>query len=222
MQRLRVVSAAVAVAAALAVAGLGEATAAGWVKVYETDWTNGPGGWSTGQSYLPGKQSPRPWSSNHPLALKLAPVGVYFDGQCGWAIRTGGIPSKPMKIVTRMYMEGSQRNALSVNVRNRGGGLIFKYGMGGSNCVIANCQGSADQPVNLGLYYRLRHPYDLISYFDGGGYYVEMKDLLTGQVQKSGRRNNLKGSGPPACIDIDQEGGRGPALLGRVEVWLWQ
>jgi hypothetical protein len=216
MRRRCKVSAAVVAAAILAVVGLGEATAE-WVKVYENDWSRGPNGWSVGQSYLPGKQSPTAVFIGHPLA----PYALLFNGQDGWAIRTGGVPNRPMKIVTRVYMMGSQRNALSVNVRNRGGGLIFKYGMGGSRCVIANCQGGADQPVNLpGLGYRLEYPYDLTSYYDGGGFYVGLKDLLTGEERWSGRRNNLKGGGPPACIDIDQEGGRGPGYLGRVEVWL--
>ena len=218
MQRLRVVTAATAVAAALAVAGLGEATAAGWVKVYSTNWSNGANGWSVGQSYLKEKNAPSWVRLNHPLA----PMALLFNGQDGWAIRSGGIPHRPMKIVTRIYVMGSNQNALSVNVRNRGGGLIFKYGLGGSNSVIANCQGSIDRPVTLsGLSYRLKHPYDLISYYDGRGYHVGIRDVLTGQERWSGRRNNTKGGGPAACLDLDQENGRGPVYLGKVEVWLY-
>jgi len=209
-------SAILAVAAFVSVAGAGEA-AAEWLKTYEIDWTQGSGGWSAAKSSLPGKRSPRFIAIDDPLM----PAVIYFNGQCGWAIRSGGVPPAPIMIVSRVYMLGSQRNALSVNVRNRGGGLIYKYGMGGGNYVVANCQGAADQPVNLaGLQYQLRVPYDLMSRCDGRGFYVGLKNLLTGDEVWSPRRNNLKGGGPVACIDIDQEGGYGPAALGKVEVWL--
>lgn len=188
-----------------------------WTLVYSEDWSQGTGGWSTGQSSLPGKRSPSRIFVGHEIAQYI----IWFNGQCGWGLHTGGAPPVPMKVVTRVYMLSSQRNAFSVNIRNRGGGMIYKYGMGGSNYVIANCQGGADQPVNLaGLRYQLNVPYDLISVYDGRGFYVGLKNVLTGQEAFSGRRNNLKGGGAPSRIDLDQEGGKGPAGLGLVQVWL--
>ena len=154
------------------------------------------------------------------VGLALFRHGAHFRGEIGAA---GGIlfdVADGVRTGARRQPD-DQQNALSVNVRNRGGGLIFKYGLGGSNSVIANCQGSIDRPVTLsGLSYRLKHPYDLISYYDGRGYHVGIRDVLTGQERWSGRRNNTKGGGPAACLDLDQENGRGPVYLGKVEVWL--
>ncbi len=193
-------------------------TAAAWTLVYSQDWSQGTGGWSTAQSSLPGKRYPKRIGIGHPLA----PAAIYFTGHCGWGMHAKPIPSRAkMKVVTRFYAEGSQRNALSVNIRNAGGTLVYKYGLGGSNTIIANCQGSIDQPVGLkGLKYKTDVPYDLTSYYDGRAFYVGLKNCFTGQERWSGRRNNLKGGGTPARIDIDQEGGRGPVALGKVEVWL--
>lgn len=209
--------AAAAVVTAVAIVCAASNASAEWTKVYSEDWSNGSGGWSTAQSSLPGKHSPTRLYVGNPLAQYV----IWFNGHDGWGLRASSIPKVKMKLVTRVYMKGSQRNAISVNVRNRGGGMVYKYGMGGDNYVIANCQGGADQPVNLGgLRYQLNTPYDLISLYDGGGFYVGLKNLLTGEEKWSGRRNNLKSGATPATIDIDQEGGYGPAGLGLVEVWL--
>lgn len=209
-----------ALSAAVLCMDAGDARAA-WTLVYSQNWAQGTGRWSTAQSSLPGKRRPTRIAIGHPLA----PAAIYFTGHCGWGMHAKPIPSRAkMKVVTRFYAEGSQRNALSVNIRNAGGSMVYKYGLGGSNTIIANCQpvgAGEDQPVGLrGLKYRTEVPYDLTSYYDGRAYYVGLKNCLTGEERWSGRRNHLKGGGTPARIDIDQEGGRGPVALGKVEVWL--
>ena len=108
-----------------------------WNLVYSQDWSEGTGGWSMGQSLLPHK--------NPPLRIfigkDLAEYIIYFYGNCGWAIRGSGIPNVPMKLVTRVYMLNSHRNALAVNIRGSSGGLICKYSMGANNHVYSHHQG---------------------------------------------------------------------------------
>lgn len=209
------VAALVAVAAVMAFAT--EASAA-WRLVYAEDWSTGTGGWSPWQSRLPHLRPARRIHVGHPLGQYV----ILFTGSCGWGARANSLPPVPVKIVTRVYTERSVRNAISVNVRNRSGGLIYKYSLGSNNMVSANCQGAADQPVNLGdLTYKRRHPYDIMSMYPGGnGYYLGLRDAVTGEERWSRRFNNTKGGGAPAWLDIDQEGGAATAYLGRVEVWL--
>lgn len=71
------------------------------------------------------------------------------------------MPNRPMRIVTPAYAMRGTQNAISVNVRDRPGGLRCNYGMGGGTCVIANCEGSIDRPMPLSLHYRLEYPLSL-------------------------------------------------------------
>ncbi|MDD5557386.1 MAG: hypothetical protein PHN82_09070 [bacterium] len=210
---------AAAVVAAAVACGASVARAQNWQLIYSEDWSGGAGGWSSGQSYLHGKRTPGRIFVGH----ELAQHAIWFHGQCGWALRSGAGVERPMKIVFRVLMQGSHRNALSMNVRNRGGTLLYKYSMGPRNRVAANCQpaGHEDQPVDTGLVYQLNVPYELTStYVPGSGYYLSLRNLLTGQEQADPRRWRLKGGGAPSTMDFDQEGGFGPAAVGRVDVYV--
>ena len=214
------VAAAIAVVSAMSVpAGAQEGD---WVLVYSEDWSQGSGGWSSGQSYLHDKRTPKRIFVGSPLAQYV----YWFYGQCGWALRSGASVGSPMKIVFRVLTQGSHRNALSLNVRNRGGGLIYKYSMGPGNRVSANTQpmpGGGDDAVSTSLVYKTDVPYELTSiYVPGSGYYLSLKNLITGEEQTDGRRWRFKGGGSPSTLDFDQEGGHGPAGLGRVDVYLLQ
>ena len=196
---VRWIVATMAVAAAAAiVTGPSFAQDENWELVYSEDWSQGAGGWSTGQSYLHDKRSPKRLFVDH----ELAQYALWFDGQCGWALRTGAGVGTPMKIVFRVLMRGSHRNALSMNVRNSGGSLMYKYSMGPRNRVAANTQptgGHEDQPVDTGLVYQLGVPYELTSiYRPRSGYFLSLKNLLTGEEQNDSRRWRLKGGGAPS------------------------
>jgi hypothetical protein len=197
--------------------GGGAADDSRWRLIYSQDWSEGVGPWSAANSYLHDKRAPKRLH----VGRSLAEYVMWFDGRCGWALRSGGVSGVTLKFVSRVFMLKSHRNALSVNIRNTGGRLMCKYSMGEGNSVVANCQpsGHEDQPVQTAVKYALRHPYDLICIFEPGrGFYLGLKDLLTGETEMSLRRWSFKGSGTPATIDFDQEGGYGPAALGLVEV----
>lgn len=193
---------------------------ADWNLAFTEDWSIPTEDWSTEQSQLHGARPPQRLFVGHELADYI----IWFDGHCGWATQRSEIPPVRMKVVTRVYVSASQRNALSVNIRTDGGRLIYKYSMGGGGRVDANCQpvaGGGDDAVSTDLRYSLRVPYELYSIYEpGAGYYLGLRNLVTGEDRLLPRLWKLKGGGPPAMIDFDQEGGRGPVGLGRVEVWL--
>lgn len=204
--------------AALYLPALG--VSAEWTLVYSEDWSTGAGEFSVTASQLHGARAPQRSFIGHELADYI----IWFDGHCGWAAEKDEIPETRMKLVTRLYVERSQRNALSVNVRSRRGSLIYKYSMGGGRHVDANCQpagGGEDQPIRTDLDYALKTPYELYSVFEPGqGYRIGLRNLMTGEDRLPSRLWSLKSDSWPAKIDFDQEGGSGPAGLGRVEVWL--
>jgi hypothetical protein len=184
---------------------------------YSEDWSEGPGYWSVGQSALPGKRSPQRIFVGHPLADYV----IYFTGQCGWGVRAASVGNTPLKVSIIAALFGSHRNALSVNLRTTGGALVYKYSFGGNNRIIANCQPPGDQPRATDLEFREGVPYELYSIWYPGQnrFGLGLKNLETGEEKVSGRLWSCRG-GTPGWIDIDQEGGFGPAALGRVDVYL--
>ncbi|MDD5555975.1 MAG: hypothetical protein PHN82_01870 [bacterium] len=204
-----------ALAAAVLAAVCAPDAAAEPVLVYSQDWSGGAGGWGG----VGGFGRPNFVRIGHPLAQ----YGWYFGGGRGLGFRADTIPQVRMKVSTLVYMEGSNRNGFSVNVRTRGGVLVYKYSMGGGNRVDANCQPPTDHIRVTRLSYALRTPYELSSYwFPGTGRFaVGLKNMLTGEEKFDGFYH-CRSKAAPGMITFDQEGGRGPAYLGRVEVWLGQ
>lgn len=185
------------------------------VLVYSQDWSHGLGGWSS----IGGFRMP----SRIFVGRPNIPVVYRFGGGCGMGLDARQIPFTRMKVSALVYMLGSNRNGFSVNVRTAGGTLIYKYSMGGGNHVDANCQPPNDHIRTTSLRYALRTPYEFYSYwFPGTGRFaVGLKNLITGQEARDGLYSCRSGA-IPGMITFDQEGGQGPALLGRVEVWLGQ
>lgn len=206
----------VAVLAAALVASMCAAGASAEpVLVYSQNWSSGAGGWGG----IGGFGRPNFIRLGHPLA----PYGWYFGGGDGLGLRASSIPQVLMKLSTIVYMGGSNRNGLSVNVRTSGGTLVYKYSMGGGNRVDANCQPPSDHIRVTNLRYALRTPYELCSYWipGTGRFALSLKNLATGQEQFDGYYHCRSGAAP-GMITFDQEGGQGPAILGPVQVWLGQ
>lgn len=184
------------------------------VLVYSEDWSHGSGGWGG----IGGFRAPSRFFVGHPIA----PYAWYFGGACGMGIRSAGLPPLRMKLATLVYMVKSNRNGFSVNVRDRGGSLIYKYSMGAGNRVDANCQPPSDTISTTELPYLNNVPYELFSIWQPGTgrFAIGLKNIVTGEERLSGRSYACRGMGTPAVITFDQEGGQGPAFLGYVKVWL--
>ncbi len=186
--------------------------------VYSQDWSDGNGGWSVGQSLCPGGNTPKRIHVGHPLAEYI----LMFDGQCGWGMKAKSIPRVPLKISITALSRGSNRNALSVNVRGEGSAQIYKYGFGGGNHIISNNQPPYLYYKDTDLAYHTGIPYELYSIWvpDSGYYLLGLKNLLSGEDRMSAYRWSLRNNLTPAWIDIDQEGGQGPVALARVDVYV--
>jgi len=185
------------------------------VRIYSEDWSGGQGAWGG----IGGFRWPRRMFVGHPLAQ----YAYYFGGSCGMGLRANTIPSVRLRVVTRVMMQGSNRNGFSVNVRTSGGAMIYKYSMGAYNSVQANDQPPTYRPISSKIGYKLNTPYELSSYwFPGTGRYaLSLKNLVTGEEKFDGYFH-CGSNAVPGCITFDQEAGQGPAVLGRVEVWLGQ
>jgi len=196
--------------AALAFAGSASASQ----LVYSEDWSGGAGGWGG----IGGFSGPQRLFIGHPLAQYV----WYFGGGCGMGIKSDPIPATRMKLVTLVCMTGSNRNGFSVNVRDKGGGLIYKYSMGAGGRVDANCQPPTDNIRTTELTYLEGVPYELYSLWapNTGRFMIGLKNMLTGEDRLSQGVYACRSGSIPGCITFDQEGGRGPAYLGRVQVWL--
>jgi hypothetical protein len=194
--------------------------AAEWQLAYSEDWSDGTGGWSNSQSMYPGR-APRRIFVGRP---SLANYVMLFYGGCGWGFNTGFTPPTPLMVKTTIYAFGSDRNAFSVNMRTSGGAQIYKYGLGGGNRIIANKQPPAFYYKETDLTYSTRVPYELYSIWVPGTahYAIGVKNLLTGQDRLSKRYWLCRSYEVPSLIDIDQEGGRGPVALLKVDVYLWR
>jgi hypothetical protein len=188
--------------------------------IYSQDWSAGSGGWSVGQSLCPNAQTPQRMQVSNPFAEYV----IWFDGQCGWGFQSRPIPRVPLKISLMAAVFGSNRNALSVNVRSSGGVQVYKYSFGGNNHIIANNQPPTLYYKDTDLTYKNRVPYELYSiWFPGSGYYLlGIKNLVTGEDKMSAYRWRLRNNLTPAWIDLDQEDGKGPVALGRLDVYLGQ
>jgi hypothetical protein len=187
--------------------------------VYSEDWSGGTGGWSTQASILPGRAPVR-----IPIGHPLAQWGMYFWGNNGWAIRGGTLPDVPVKVSIIGYVLSANRNALSVNVRTRGGGAIYKYGFCGG-VIGANKQPPTWTYRDTDLGYRTETPYELYSIWipNTGRFAIGLKNLITGEERMSRYLWSCMSWGNPGGIDFDQEaGGKGPAVLGRVAVYVLQ
>ena len=187
------------------------------VLVYSEDWSRGTGGWSTQQSVLPGRAPVRVF-----IGHEQAMWGLYFWGNNGWAIRGRTIPDIPVKISVFAYMLGANRNGLSMNVRTSGGANIYKYGFC-AGVIGANKQPPTWTYRDTDLGYRTETPYELWSVWipRTGRYAIGLKNLATGEERMSRYLWACMSGGIPGCIDFDQEaGGKGPAVLGRVSVYL--
>ena len=183
------------------------------VRIYSEDWSGGQGAW--------GRIGGFKWPGGKLIGPPPAPDAYYFSGGCGMGLRAEPIPSVRMRVATRVWMRGSNRNGFSVNVRTSGGTMIYKYSMGAFNSVQANDQPPTYRPVSSRIGYRLDTPYELSSYwFPGTGRYaLGLKNLVTGEERFDGFFR-CSSNAVPGCITFDQEAGQGPAYLGKVEVWL--
>ncbi|MCX6357056.1 MAG: hypothetical protein NT045_04125 [Candidatus Aureabacteria bacterium] len=183
--------------------------------IYSEDWGDGPNGWSTSQSMNPGGRQPQWISVNHPLADHV----LWFYGQGGWGLRGRPIARVPLKITMTAAIFGANRNALSMNVRNTGGGQIYKYGFC-AGVIGANKQPPTFTYRSTDLGYRTGVPYELYSIWlpDTGVYALGLKNLVTGEDRLSRYLWRVRSNDTPAYFDIDQEGGRGPAALVKLDV----
>jgi hypothetical protein len=183
------------------------------VLVYSEDWGGGYGAWSG----IGGFRAPGRMFVGHPLA----PYALSVGGSCGMGLRASTIPQVRLEVRTLVYMLGSNRNGFSVNVRTQDGELIYKYSMGSRNRLAANAQPPGDQPRDSSLTYALSTPYELYSlwYPGTGQYLLGLRNVLTGEDGKDGPFFCRSGA-TPGAITFDQEGGQGPALLGKTEVRL--
>lgn len=191
-----------------------------WHLVYSENWDTGYGEWSNGQSMYSGRSPKRVFVGRQPWANYV----MYFWGGCGWAFNSDFTPSAPLMVKTTIYAFGSDRNAFSVNMRTGGGSQIYKYGLGGGNRIIANKQPPELYYKETDLTYSTRVPYELYSIWIPGTshYAIGIKNLLTGQDRLSNRFWLCRSSAEPSMIDLDQEGGRGPVALIKVDVSLWR
>jgi hypothetical protein len=189
------------------------------VLIYSEDWNNGTGGWSNSQSMYPGR-APKRRDVGHPMVN----YAMFFYGGCGWGLNMAPAPAVPLWINTTIYPLGSDRNCFSVNMRGAGGGQIYKYGLGGGGVIIANKQPPAMYMRETELRYKTNVPYELYSIWLPGTarYAIGLKNLLTGEDRISRTLWRCRSNDVPSLIDLDQEGGRGPVALLKVEVYLGQ
>ena len=184
--------------------------------VYSEDWSDGDGGWSWTQSMAGIKRPAQRIYVGHPL-VKYA---IWFYGSCTWGFQYRTIPEVPLKISTTAVIYGPNRNALSVNVRTSGGAPIYKYGFC-TGRIGANKQPPTWSYRDTDLAYDAEVPYELYSIWipNSGVFALGLKNLLTGEDKLSGYWWGCRSQAVPAWIDIDQEGGRGPAALLKVDVY---
>jgi len=185
---------------------------------YSEDWSSGTGGWSAGPSFEPSGRAP----VRVRIGIPQAQYGMYFWGSCGWAIFGRRVPEVPIKVSITGYILSANRNALSVNVRSSGGANIYKYGFC-AGVIGANKQPPSWTYRDTDLGYRTDTPYELYSIWapNTGRFALGLKNLATGEDRMSRALWSCRSGDTPGGIDIDQEGGRGPALLGRVAVYLY-
>ncbi len=187
---------------------------------YSANWNEGTAGWSSRLSLLHGARTPQRIFVGD--KTDLADYAMYFNGNCGWGMRGSSIGNTQFKVSIVAALFGSHRNALSMNVRDAGGGMVYKYSFGSNGRIIANCQPPNDQPRYTDLVFREGVPYELYSVWlpGTGRFALGMKNLVTGEDKLSGALWRCKGGGSPAWLDLDQEGGYGPAALADVKVYL--
>jgi hypothetical protein len=191
-----------------------------WQTIYSENWDNGHGGWSSGQSMEPERAPKRIFVGIPQWANYI----MYFWGGCGWALTSNFAPSVPVMFKTTIYALGSDRNAFSVNIRAKGGTAIYKYGLGAGNKIIANKQPPDYYYKETDLTYATKVPYELYSIWLPGNarFALGIKNLFTGEDVLSNRYWLCRSRSKPSMIDLDQEGGRGPVALMKVEVSLWR
>lgn len=190
--------------------------------IYTQDWSTEHHGWSTGASMAKGATAPERMRVGHPLAE----WAIRFNGNGGWAIRAGTAPAKSgvLEIGFYAYICSSTRNALSLNVRDAKGALIYKYSFGEGGRVWANCQprpgGGEDQPTRTALSYRSFMAYKLTSYHDvgSGKYTLDLYDPNSDSMQSDATEWVCRSKAAPAMLDIDQEGSSAMAFIGKIEV----
>jgi len=193
--------------------------AAEWQLVYSEDWSEGAAGWSAAQSMASPARPPAKIFLGKPVSDYV----LWFYGSCAWALQGRPIPERPLKVSTTAIVFGSNRNALSVNIRNRGGQPIYKYGFCAGR-IGANKQPPMWSYRDTDLTYDERIPYELYSIWvpHTGCFALGLKNLLTGEDRLSRSIWRCRSSAVPARIDLDQEGGQGPVALLKVDVYLWR
>jgi len=127
-------------------------------------------------------------------------------------------------VKTTIYAFGNDRNAFSVNVRTKRRMPVYKYGLGSGNRIIANKQPPEFHCKDTDLTYSTRVPYELYSIWipDTARFALGIKNLITGEDKLSNQYWLCRSHREPSMIDLDQEGGRGPVALSKVEVSLWR
>lgn len=191
--------------------------------IYAQDWMTEHHGWSTAASMAKGATTPTRVRVGHPLAE----WAIRFDGNGGWAIRAETAPAKSgvLEIGFYAYICAQTRNALSLNVRDAKGGLIYKYSFGEAGRIWANCQprpdGGEDQPAKTSLSYRPFMAYKLTSYHDigSGKYTLDLYDPSVDSMQSDATEWACRSKASPAMLDFDQEGSSAMAFLGKIEVY---
>ncbi|MCX6353289.1 MAG: hypothetical protein NTZ78_00115 [Candidatus Aureabacteria bacterium] len=189
-----------------------------WRLIYSENWNDGASGWSAAQSMSETKIPPDRIYLGH----SMAEYALLFSGSRAWAIRGRSIPEKPVKISTTAVVYSGNRNALSVNVRNAGGQPIYKYGFC-SGVIGANKQPPTWSYRDTDLSYEEMVPYELYSIWvpRRSCFALGLKNLLTGQDRLSNYIWSCRNGYVPASIDFDQEGGQGPVVLLRIDVYMW-
>ncbi len=193
--------------------------AAEWQLVYSEDWSEGAAGWSAAQSMASPARTPAKIFLGKPVSDYI----LWFYGSCAWAIQGHPIPERPLKVSATAIVFGSNRNALSVNIRNHGGQPIYKYGFC-TGRIGANKQPPTWSYRDTDLTYDERVPYELYSIWvpGKGCFALGLKNLATGEDRLSRSLWRCRSNAVPAMIDFDQEGGQGPVALIKVDVYLWR
>ena len=189
--------------------------------IYTQDWSTEQHGWTAAASCAKAPSVPTRINVAHPLAE----YAIMFAGNGGWAIAAKEPPltSGVLEIGFRAYVCSSGRNSLSLNVRDKRGGAIFKFSFGERGAILANRQPrptGEDQPSITTLRYTCHRPYELIARHVIGSrkFTLTLLDLITGEFSEDQTVWACSSSTPPSMLDFDQEGSGAVAYLGKVEV----
>ena len=165
--------------------------------IYFQNWDDENHGWKSTTSMAENPSTPSRILVNHPLAK----YAIMFIGNGGWAIKANKPPvtEGSIKIRFRSMPTAFSRNILSLNVRDKKGAQLFKYGYGGGGLIIANKQPLSDGtlgPINTLIKYKAGHIYDIIATHEigSGEFTLQICLLYTSPSPRDRTRSRMPSS----------------------------